>query len=491
MKSKISLGFLLAQVIIIALLLLNTVGDSSKCSAAVYLDGSTTGCSNGSTNYNPGTRTCGSGSDKVYLDLASFSANIVAGATNYIRAGSYFRDNATTHQGSLYITQSGTDDAHRTIVKAYPGEELRAIIGTATRGATYNSSPGDSTGVGSYYYYPNVVLRIAGNYITVSGLKVYGPTYFYGSNYAVVDTCDLGGGGSKDDMGGQGQVVRLLNTTGCVLRNSKVHNSCTAIDGDQNGTAVMWYGTSCIVERCSFYDNWYGDVRNKDGAGQAGRTTEVRYNFFGPSSIYTNRGTGFQGFNQAQYTTNVYVHHNIFYNKYVGIDVVGAPPGDYVFYQNTFVNNSFADIQQAVNNTSNSYKMYNNLFYHANQNIAFNRTYYVGVLAGTDWNIYYNTGIWQTHDSGAWSTVTTTLSGWQATSGKDASSLAANPNFVNASGNSPADFKRNSYAENFVASLYSIHAGAYETGQEIVGYTPAGSSSVVSAPTGLKIANIF
>lgn len=491
MKSKISLGFLLAQVVIIALLLLNTVGDSSKCSAAVYLDGSTTGCSNGSTNYNPGTRTCGSGSDKVYLDLASFSANIAAGATNYIRAGSYFRDNATAHQGSLYITQSGTDDAHRTIVKAYPGEELQAIIGTATRGATYNSSPGDATGVGSYYYYPNVVLRIAGNYITVSGLKVYGPTYFYGSNYAVVDTCDLGGGGSKDDMGGQGQVVRFLNTAGCVLRNSKVHNSCTAIDGDQNGTAVMWYGTSCIVEHCTFYDNWYGDVRNKDGAGQAGRTTEVKYNFFGPSSIYTNRGTGFQGFNQAQYTTNVYVHHNIFYNKYVGIDAVGAPPGNYVFYQNTFVNNSFADIQQAVNNTSNSYKMYNNLFYHANQNIAFNRTYYISVLAGTDWNIYYNTGIWQTHDSGAWSTVTTTLSGWQATSGKDASSLAANPNFVNASGNSPADFKRNSYTENFVTSLYSIHAGAYETGQEIVGYAPAGSNSVVSAPTGLKIANIF
>lgn len=63
---------------------------SDCANAAVYLDGSTSGCSNGSTNYAPATRSCGSGSDTVYLDLANFNTGIVAGATNYMRAGSYY-----------------------------------------------------------------------------------------------------------------------------------------------------------------------------------------------------------------------------------------------------------------------------------------------------------------------------------------------------------------------------------------------------------------
>lgn len=480
----------LASIMCISLVLTCGVIMTPRISeATVYLDGSTTACTNGNTKYDPATRSCGSGSDTVYLDLASFQGGIVAATTNYIRAGNYFRDNPNAHQGSLFITQAGKDDANRTIIKAYPGEELKAVIGTAKRGATYNSNPADTSGAGSYYYYPNVVLNIAANYVTVYGLKIYGMTYFYGSNYSIVDSCDLGGGGSAIDVGGQGQVVRFNNTHDCVLRNSKIHNSSNAIDGVANGSAVMWYVTSCIIENNTFYDNWYGDVRNKDGTGQTGRTTEVRYNFFGPSTIYSNKGTGFIGFNQAQYTSNIYVHHNIFYDKYTGIDASGAPlvtPSNYIFYQNTFINNTYG-IVEAINNTSNTYKMYNNLFYNTGSGQSYNRTYFLSVLTGSDYNVYYNSGLWQTHDSGAWTTVASSLSAWQSYSKLDANSLSVNPGFVNASGTTPAAFKRISYAENFTGSPYSNRAGAYATGNETIG-NPVGFSFI---PQGLTIINII
>jgi hypothetical protein len=487
MYSKRMLSFALLQIFIVALLLLNTIGDSHIASASVYLDGSATSCTNGATTYNPVTRSCGSGSDKVYLDLANFSSNIAAGATNYIRAGSYFRDNPTAHQGSLYITQSGTDDAHRTIVKAYPGEELKAIIGTAQRGATYNSNPGDTTGSGSYNYYPNVVINIAANYVTVYGLKVYGLTYFYGCNYVIVDSCDLGGGGSAIDVGGQGQVVRFNNSYGSVLRNCLVHNSCNASDGDGNGSAVEGYSFTAIIEHNTFYDNWYSDVHTKDSLGQSGRNTEIRYNFFKPSSIYPN-SIGITGYNQNVGAAGQLIHHNIFYNKNVGYSVWATPPVDTV-YNNTFINCGI-DIENASSGGPYNLSVFNNLFYHSTTGNVFLSLYALNYLTASDWNIYYVGGNWNKSAPGGL-TWETTLAGWKTFSSLDAASISTNPSFVNASGTNPADFKRTNYTENFAASPYSVHAGAYETGSEIIGYSASSSSSgAVLSPSNLFVVQV-
>jgi hypothetical protein len=62
------------------------------------------------------------------------------------------------------------------------------------------------------------------------------------------------------------------------------------------------------------------------------------------------------------------------------------------------------------------------------------------------------------------------LAAWQAYSSLDDDSIASNPNFIDANGTDPEDFKRSSYAENFTNSPYSTKAGAYITGSEVIGY---------------------
>jgi hypothetical protein len=67
---------------------------------------------------------------------------------------------------------------------------------------------------------------------------------------------------------------------------------------------------------------------------------------------------------------------------------------------------------------------------------------------------------------------------WQSGTGKDGSGVYTNPNFVNPTGSAAADFKRTSYPNDVSGSPYGPHAGAYITGNEIIGV--GGSNYVTS-----------
>lgn len=473
------------SITLIAVSLLLAISNAKQCLATVFLDGSTTNCSNGSTTYNPSTRSCGSGSDTVYLDLASFSSNIVPGKTNYIRAGSYFRDNPGPSGGALRVdvTKAGTSAA-LTVVRAYPGEELKAIVGTATRGATYNSNPGDTTGAGSWNYYPGSAIMVNASYVTIFGLKTYGQLYAITAHDVTIDSCDLGGGGPSEQ---QGNVVKFKDGYNYTLRNSLIHNSCRAIENDENGSAVIGYWCSFLLENNTFYDNWGVHVFNKDGLNQAGRTTEIRNNFFGLSSIYPTI-SGLRGYNQYPQTAKVLVHHNIFYHNNVGYSTLAAPTNSHVIYNNTFVDCN-TDISNGSSGGPFPIQIYNNIFYHSAASKIFISLYALDYLTGSDWNLYYSSGTWNKSAPGGlvWQT---TLPGWKTFSLMDSSSISSNPNFVNQSGSTPADFKRSSYIENLTGSPYSSHAGAYDSGSEIIGYTPVGNFSLLSAPSGITITKI-
>ena len=449
--------------------------------AATYLDGATIGCSNGNTNYNPSTRSCSGGNDTVYFDLATFSANLAPSATNYIRAGSYFRDNST---GSLYVgsAKAGTADRY-TIIRAYPGEERQAIIGTAKRGATYNSNPTDSTGAGSWNYYPNVAIRVEAPYVMIEGIKTYGPLETNGATKIQIRDCDLGGGGLS-----QCAVIRLENLTDALVFNNLIHNSCLASDGASNGPGIIFYNANAVVSQNTFYDNYSADVFTKDsGSGAAGKTTEISFNFFKPSTIRAESNPGVMGHNQDVQIAQLLIHHNIFLGKLSGFAVWLTPPAT-KFYNNTLVNCG-TDIDNSSGGGAHPVISNNNLFYHStSQNFALLYTEtYSDYLKESDNNLFFADGSkWGKSAPGAL-TWAINLSDWKSRSNLDIKSITANPSFVNASGKTPEDFKRTSYVESFTNSSYSTRAGAYETGKETIGFTTTVGSSGVTPPSGVRV----
>lgn len=455
--------------------------------AATYLDGSAINCKNGASNYNPETRMCSDGKDTVYLDLSSFEANIAPGETNYLREGSYWRDSSS---GSLVIdsTKSGTSE-NPTILKAYPGEERKVIIGTLKRQNTYNSNPSDTSGTGSCNYYPNsAVVTWNAKYIILDGIKTYGQVGLWGGNNLTLRNSDLGGGGPSED---QGNVIKIHSTYNVLVENNLIHNSCWG-ENPENGSAIIFYDASATIKNNTFYNNYGYDIFTKDSGGQTGRTTTISYNLFLPSSIYSQSG-GIRGHNQNIQISEINIHNNIFLDKYQGYNVLAAPPKDIV-YNNTFINNKTAIISPASGASGGiqPLSLYNNIFYSNNPNANYISLYSnIGYLSASDWNIFYNQGQWGKTAPGE-TIWTTTLSGWKNFLGMDIHSLSVDPDFVNASGKNAEDFKRNSYFENFLNSPYSNHSGAYSTGLEVIGFKPSAtsvssSSNNIPAPKNLNI----
>jgi len=451
---------------------------SEKVDAAVYLDGSTTGCNNGSTNYNPSTRSCGGGADTVYTSLSSFNTGIIAGSTNYIRTGSYYRTSGSW-VGALDISGKAGTENNPTIVRAYPGEERQVIIGTAADKLQYNPDPADSSGTLSWSYYPNPAITVRSSFVTVSGLKTYGQVRIVECNDSIIENCDIGGGGPADD---QGNPVTWNTAYNLVLRNSYIHHGVDTIDSDNNGSLLIMYHASGLIEYNTFEDGWGNCVHNKDGQGQSGRNTEIRYNFFKPSAYFSGI-QGVRGFNQLWETSNVFVHHNIFYNLETGYDVVYAPSASNIVYNNTFINNDF-DLMYLTPDQAIPLQSYNNLFYHSASGGTFLQVYNSSYLT-SDFNLHYGPANWIYY----YSPVASSLSEWKTYSSKDADSISTNPNFINASGITTESFKRTSYSENFTTSPYGTYAGAYETGDEQIGHDWAVELDIAppNNPSGLAV----
>ncbi|MHC4738451.1 MAG: DNRLRE domain-containing protein [Planctomycetota bacterium] len=455
--------FLMAFVV-----LLVSVAPSICNAATIFLD-NYPGVVNGSTTYDPATRSTGSGSYKVYTTLANVNTALSGGDTLYIRQGTY--DNPSepsgNFNGSLQVNVSGTSGQH-TIASAYDDELV--VIQAKPGTSNYNPNPGDTSGVGSMNYYPHPAISVNANYVDVIGLKTYGMLTIESSHDVLLETCDLGGGGPVYN---QGPVVELnFQSYDVTIRDCLIHHSCWG-QHTYNGPGVMLYDSSVTVENCEFYDNWGPDIFVKDTGYQSGRTVEIRKNFFGYSSI--NPGNiGVLGHNQDIQIDSINVYNNIFYGKKQSI--YPLLPGDNInAYNNTFVKNlgtNNGEHGDFGTHTEVLYSSHNNLHYH---DVSGQNYYGVQDIGDIDYNLYYST----TGDT-SWyvgrSKRADTLSGWQSYSGEDAHSVETNPLFVNASGNRPEDFKRQSYSGDVTGSSYGSVCGAYETGNETIGLLNGGSS---------------
>jgi len=441
--------------------LLVSVAPSICDAATIFLD-NYQGVVNGSSTYNPATRSCGSGSYKVYTTLANVNSALAGGDTLYLRAGTYDNPSEPSgdFNGSLQINVDGTSNQH-TVASAYNDELV--VIQAKPNTSNYNPDPGDTTGAGSMNYYPHPAISVDASYVDVIGLKTYGMLTIETSHDVLIESCDLGGGGPVYN---QGPVVELNHQSYDVtIRDCLIHHSCWG-QHTWNGPGILLYDSSVTVENCEFYDIWGPGIFVKDTGYQSGRTVEIRKNFFGYSSI--NPGNiGVMGHNQDIQLDSINVYNNIFYGKRVGI--FPLLPGDNInAYNNTFVNSigTHSDSQGDFGtHTEALYASHNNLHYH---DVSGQNYYGVGAVGDIDYNLYYST----TGDTSwcvGYNKRADTLSGWQSYSGEDAHSVSKNPLFVNASGNRPEDFKRQSYSGDVTGSAYGSVCGAYETGNETIG----------------------
>jgi len=446
---------------------------SAICHAdTVFLD-NYPGVVNGSTTYDPETRICGAGKYKVFTDLDQAAQALSDADALYVRAGTYSRASVGKYivvhsnkvnywTGTLNITASGTPQK-RKLVSAY--EDELVIIQAKSGVSNYNPDPADESFKNSSHYYPHPAISIRGVYVDVVGFKTYGQVVISAHDVMVQD-CDLGGGGPHMN---QGQVVVLnTNKTGgvynVVIRNNKIHHSCWG-ESTRNGAALMCYNASFIVENNEFYDNYGPDIVIKDTGDQQGRNIEIRYNFFRPTSINSgNWGVNFH--NQDADVDWINVHHNVFYNK--GVGIYWSAPGRLgsVAYNNTFVNCGVGDIATWQNQVINAY---NNLCYHSKPG----QKYYdiqtkPWSKLNSDYNLFYSTA-GDTQWFHLYRKKGSKLAVWQSYSEKDKNSVEKDPDFVNPSGNMPEDFKRKGKPQDVIGSKYGTVCGAYVTGNEVIG----------------------
>jgi len=457
------------------------IGLSTCRAETIFLDNHP-GVVNGSTTYDPETRTCGQGKYPIFTALDQAARALADADVLYVRAGTYSRGSVGKYievhgnkvnywTGALAINASGTPKK-RKLVAAYKDELV--VIQCKPGVSNYNPDVGDTTFKNSSHYFPQPAISVDGAYLDIVGFKTYGQVVIRGHD-VTLQGCDLGGGGPHMN---QGQVVAInSNREGgvynVVIRNNRIHHSCWG-ESAQNGAAIMGYNFSAVIENNEFYDNYGADIRLKDCGGQQGRTTIIRNNLFRPTSINPRGNHGLEGIGQDGQIDYILIHNNIFYRKRIGIQWDGPAMKGTFAYNNTFIDCDM-DISQWFKNAR--VNIYNNLHYHSKSG----QRYYQFAqhdLSLSNLNSDYNLFFSIAGDS-SWFNLNrnrgSTLVAWQKYSGKDENSVWKDPLFMNPMGSKPEDFKRQGLPEKIedvVGSKYGPVCGAYVTGDEVVGLLP-------------------
>lgn len=434
------------------------------CNAAtVYLDIAATGCTGGgqaNTNYYPATRSCGSGSAKVYAGNYPYEAGkaLSDGDTLYIRTGEYY-ENVTGKAGYNWFWGSMYISASNVTIKPY-NNEIVWIKGGVSR-----------TSVAAH---PNNALAFYGSNIVIDDLYVYGGIIFMGTNN-IMQNCDLSGG--WDHQSGIGSdawydIIRFYGSTNAIVRNCAIH------DNNNHGTATANENKACImhdqdqntiVENCNFYNPVAGWIYAKYQSTLGTIHATYRYNWFGVSnSAPFTGGSAYHGKQLIVYQ-NVFIENssNPYFYRW------GMDNQNFIIYNNTFYNVGAS--AYSWNGVSGAYNFFNNIIYaNSGTKYALDFNECTDTLAGiySDYNDIYATGSasiqWRFNYQN-WQS----LSAWQSGNGYnyDSHSVSSNPNFLNASGSfsQPSDFKRTSYPQGGRGGSWPSVMGAYITGNEIIG----------------------
>jgi hypothetical protein len=452
------------------------------CTAAtVYLDNGTTGCSFFPNNaYNPATRSCGNGSDRVYSDAYDASRGLSSGDTLYIRAGEYYtnvtgKSGYQCYWGSMYIDQSNLT------IQNY-NNEVVWVKGGASRTSVVNHT--------------NNAIYLGGDSNVVNGIYVYGCIILAGTNNTV-QNCDLSGGWDHQSPIGSDawyDVIRMWDGVNSLVRNCVIHDNYdhgTNTDSANKSLIMHENDVNTIVEHCHFYNPVAGFAMTKYQPYSGTIQATYRYNWFGASNVGGIIGSAITRGTEKQ----VLVYQNVF----IGGDADYFNPFSLNSHNFKIYNNTFYNVGSALyswfNPAPDSWDFFNNIIYVNVSGKYYTRTDGAGFSWYQDYNNYYSSGV-TTYWYSNYANRGPSLSAWLSYNGNtlDVHSVQADPDFINGSGtfSQPSDFKRSSYPQNGRGGVWPAIMGAYITGSETIGVItgalpPPPLSKQPNPPTNLTV----
>jgi hypothetical protein len=260
-------GSLMTTILVLLTILLSSV---DVLAITKYVDNTSTGCSNGSTTYNPSTKSCGAGSSTVYTTLYSGIDNIGAQNQLQIRGGTYSEVCAA---GVLEGGVSGSP----TIIEPYIGESVLWIKNIA----------GDSR---------DCLLSTSASWFTIR--KGSGSSFIIDGNNDSnnTDQAILTGNGNSTNVTLDG--IELRNgykscatgfSSGFTVINSIVHDC--GLSGEYLWHGLYISGSNILIERSKFYNNAGYSIHCYSGTSNCDSSI-IRYNLVYNSGIAVSPQSG-------------------------------------------------------------------------------------------------------------------------------------------------------------------------------------------------------
>lgn len=392
-------------------------------------------------------------------------SNAVADDVVYFRGGNYYPPSvgADKTYPAWYPVNSGSN-GHPVMMIAYP-EEIPIIYqhsdGSGAIGARYGWVVWDGfILVKQATLGANGVFKVdSANNITIRNTEIVG-------NEA---------GDSQNQVG-----IYVDNTTNMYIYNNKIH-SFTGASSVNTGAMWLFGDSDAFVYNNSIYDNVHG-IQTKGS-----HTHITAYNNF----FYNNSRSAIHHNQQAIGVSQFYYHNNVAILPANGFFMKANDPSatytDTQLYNNTIYCQGSCYGVYITNSYTQGLTAWNNIIYGFIGTTEFFRTITGnGIVDYLDYNNYYTAGTanWRRDSS-----VYTTITSWRTATSLDTNSVTTNPNFINAGGTTPADYKRTSYPTDGRGGSYASIMGAYINGDEIIGYVAPTVTDTTppSAPTGLAV----
>jgi len=387
----------------------------------------------------------------------------VAGDTVYFRGGIYNPGNAPAwSQNALQPFNSGTSE-NPIIFKAYPNEIPFIVANQGFDGGAFGVNNKDWIVWDGFH---SKAEQIA------NGIRKI--MYIRDADHVTIRNCDLEGNSLNTD-GQNNSIISIYGPNYLTVENCNLYGAGGLPGSSHNSAALLIYH-SChmIICNCDIHDNHTGIFEKENNY-----LNNTYYNNF----IYNNH-------NGLDYSIlfvdwkNYTCKNNVFYNNsHVHIEVNGGTQDGTLdnlrIYNNTFINPAMTGTAFALEDrgTIRNIEVYNNIVGNANRVYR----HYANEIFYADYNNFYDCGYFWID----W--VTGDFTWWKAQTVWDNYSITGNPNFINPGGTNPEDYKLQSSSPTLTLGIdrqdydndgnttERIPAGAYITGDEIIGYTDSGT----------------
>lgn len=401
-----------------------------------------------------------------WLTLKKATNTAVAGDTVIVKAGTYI---------DFAASNTHPYPAHNPLNNGMAGNPI-TFRSEPALAATIEARDWDGVTSGAY-----LAWGLKGrSYITIDGFSIVGGIRASSSNNVTIKNCEVVGGFHPPSDPSLLWGLALENSSNGMVKNNYVHTPLTSGNNSHNAAGVMLFGTSTnnVIEY-NTVDGGGGEFYSAFGVKGGGTDDNTwRYNF-GDDVTAGFFGMGATAGDPAMYRS--IIHNNVVINTESFLEMYKLSY-DFDVYNNTLYN--AGKFIWAVESSSSGLDLWNNVAA-ATTTFIYWDSYQVPTSLPLD---LLDLSDYNSHEGAAWykreaSTVTYSLSQWQANTTFGDNSTVTVPAFVNAGGGVPEDYKRVSYPADGRGGSYAATKGAYATGSEIIGFAVEGPPTDITPPS--------